>query len=75
MAHIGGAAANHFGTLGTGHRSALTGFFEILHGGLAGFANAIAPMLAAHEDGRAHVFAPLKTIIAFTPAEHAISGA
>ncbi len=71
---IDGAAADRLGALGAGDGTALTGGLEILHGGLGGFTDAVAALLASHEDRRAHVVAPFKAVVAFAPAEHAASG-
>ena len=74
LAGMHGAAAHRLGAFGADGRATLAGSLEIFDGRLAGFTDAVATVLAPHEDRRAHVVAPFKAIVAFAPAEHAASG-
>jgi len=75
LAQVDRTAANSLGTLGSGYGTTLSRCLDVLDRNAANLANAITPLLAAHEDRGANVFTPLKAIIALSPAEHTASHA
>src|SRR5512145_1454915 len=53
-------------------RAALPCLLHAIACGLPGLLDALAALPATNENRRAHVLAPLETVIPFAPAEHAV---
>ena len=68
-----GGAAQRLRAHCAGDRTALARSLQPVDRDVARAHDAVTPVLAPHEDGRAHVLAPFETVLASAPAEHAAS--